>query len=243
MGELELSVALIEPEVAGNIGAVARVMANFNFKNLIIVNPKVPIGDVEFARAKGGWRVLRDATIIDNLKDLKRPSLLVATSARLARDYDVRRIPIKPEQLADLLSRISGDVVIMFGRESYGLTNEEIDMADILVNIPASKDYPVLNLSHAVAIILYEVWKKIPGGKVEIRVASSEQKNLLIECFNEVVSKIGLPDFKERIAIRCFKNLIGRATISSREATTLIGVTRKILRRMGKNTDQDDLHL
>src|SRR3989344_5033915 len=118
-----ITVALIEPETPGNIGAAARVMANFGYSDLILVSPKCDyLSEEARIRAKHGLGVLKKA----KLKDwnwLKRQDTLVATTAQIGRDYNIPRSPISPEQLAENVH----NATLVFGREGAGLSNEEIE--------------------------------------------------------------------------------------------------------------------
>ncbi len=88
------------------------------------------------------------------MKDL---DLRIATSSIADTEKDMLRRSVKPWEIHDFLSNIKNTAII-FGRESVGLTRDEIMKADMLLHIPANPDYPVLNLSHAVGIVLYEIY-------------------------------------------------------------------------------------
>ena len=89
--------------------------------------------------------------MLNLVKNIPKLQTLVATTAKIGTDYNIPRSPITPAQLSSIYK---GSVGLIFGRESIGLTNEEIQQADFVVTIPASKKYPVMNLSHSVSIIL-----------------------------------------------------------------------------------------
>ena len=157
-------VVLVEPYYAGNIGSVARLIKNFSFHQLYLVKPRAyHLSDEAFQWAMHAKDVLERATVVKRLEDaLKDASLVVATTAK-PHEKMVRRTPITPKKLAEVVEPYwnSDEVVaIMFGREPSGLANEELDMADILVTIPTSPEYPAMNLSHSVAVILYEIYTR-----------------------------------------------------------------------------------
>jgi len=133
-----ISIVLIEPENPGNIGAITRVMANFGFESLFLVNPKCDhLSQEAKNRAKHAQEVLNNAKTIKNLNKF---DYLIATTAQIGTDYNLPRSPIKPEQLAKILPE-KGNIALVFGREGIGLTNEEINKADFVVTIPTNKKY------------------------------------------------------------------------------------------------------
>ena len=155
-----ISVAILEPKTPGNVGAVARVMKNFGFRELIVINPQCDIlADEALARAKHAKDVLKKAKIIKSLKSLKY-DYLIATTGKTGGSYNVTRLTVTPEQVSEEIPR-NAKTVLLFGREGIGMTNEEIEGCDIVVNIqtPGSSNYRTLNLSHAVAVVLYELSK------------------------------------------------------------------------------------
>ncbi len=231
---MEVLVVLVEPEHPGNVGAVARVIKNF-IGQLVIVNPKFSSFDEAYARAKHGREVLENARIVSNLKEaLANVDCVIATTARLGDQYHVFRTPITPEKLAESMKNVEGRVAILFGRESIGLTNEELKLADIVVTIPASDTYPTLNLSHAVAIILYELFKTLSSRsrRIKVRTASKVEREQALKFFREIIEKLDYQEEKKPLVEKAFKNIISRAWISGREIHTLLGVLRRIKNRL-----------
>ena len=159
-----IEIILVEPRKQENVGSVARVMKNFGFDKLILVNPKCKIGVKANKVVKHAKDVLKNTKIKD-FSYLKRPDYLVGTTSKLGTDYNIPRNPISVEDLALKISNIINNkkikIGLLIGREGTGLNNKEINLCDILVTIPASKKYPTLNVSHATSIILYELFKKI----------------------------------------------------------------------------------
>ncbi|ODS38529.1 MAG: hypothetical protein A7316_00965 [Candidatus Altiarchaeales archaeon WOR_SM1_86-2] len=229
------SVILVGPKYPGNIGAVARIMKNFGLMELILLNPaEREISKKARIMATHAQDVLNDAITLDSFDALKeRFDFLIATTAVIGRDKNPLRTPILPEQLETAVD-LEGKIGLVFGREDHGLSNEEIEMCDLLVTIRASSDYPTLNVSQAVAIILYEISKleRKGIGLKKFRKADKIEKGVLLEKFNDLVDAVGLEDFRARIAKKTFKSLIGRAFISGREAFTLTGVFRRASERI-----------
>jgi TrmH family RNA methyltransferase len=228
-----VKVVLVEPEKSGNVGAVARVMANFGFKDLILIDPKCKhMCQTARNRAKHAQKVLK-STKTRTWKYLKKNYTLVATTAQLGTDYNIPRSPISPSQLSQLIAdkKIRKDVAVVFGRESSGLSNEEILECDFVVTIPADKKYPVLNLSHSIAIILYELSKQKPGKTGEhIVFASKKEKEQLMKLLKKVLSKMKFATpAKKQTQIKVWKRMIGKSFLTKREAFALMGFFKKLI--------------
>jgi len=222
----EFSVILVEPKYQGNIGSVARVMKNFGFTKLVLINPP-KLGGEARAMAMHGLDILKDATTMrfDDLKE--RFDFLIATSAITAGDSNAMRSPVLPEELKNSID-LNGRIGILFGREDKGLSNEEIASCDMLLAIPASEEYPTLNLSHSVAVILYELSGISNRGKLKkFRRANKVEKEILLKKFDMLVDSVYMEEFRRKVAKKTFKQLVGRAFISGREATSLTGVFRR----------------
>ncbi|MEM4446508.1 MAG: RNA methyltransferase [Candidatus Jordarchaeales archaeon] len=229
----EIVVVLVEPEHASNVGAVARLIKNF-MGELVIVNPKFSSFEEAYILAKRGKDVLEQARIVSSIEEaVSNVDCVVATTAKLGDQYNVFRTAITPQLLAENLKSVRGRVAILFGRESIGLTNEELKLADIVVTIPTSDTYPTLNLSHAVAIVLYELFKSLSGSKrIKARTANKVEREQAIKFFREIIQLLGYREEKIPLVEKAFRNIISRAWISGREIYTLLGVLRKIRDRL-----------
>ncbi len=224
------SVILVEPKYEGNVGSVARVMKNFGFNELMLVNPP-PLDKKARAMSMHGRDVLENAKIFGSLNDAREEiDFLVATSSVIGADKNQLRTPVFPEYLHKTAS-LKGRVGLVFGREDYGLYNTEIKLCDLLVSIPANETYPTLNLSHSVAIILYEITK--PGfieKKTNLKKfwkADKIEKKILLEKFDELVDLAHRREQDANLAKKTFRQLTGRSFISGRESSTLIGLFKR----------------
>lgn len=224
-----ISVILIEPSKSGNLGAIARVMANFGFDNLVLVNPKCKKTAREaIKRAKHGLYVLRKAKVV---KKIPKMDTLVATTAKLGTDYNIPRSPISPEQLSEIIQP-NTKIGLVFGREGPGLRNEEVMACDFVCTIPSSSKYPTLNLSHSVAIILYELSKKMPNKKVSEHIifASSVEKEQLNKMLEKTLKMLPFTAEQKRNTQRLvWKKMIGKSFLTRREAYALMGFFKKLL--------------
>jgi tRNA/rRNA methyltransferase len=226
-GQLIVRVVLLEPEKSGNIGAIARSMKNFELDQLWIVNPKVTIDGEARAYAMRGLQVLESARTVSTLNEaLKDVDMVAGTSSVTARSIsNISRIAITPKQLAERVSDSKGTLAIVFGRESSGLTNTEIESCDFMVTIPAGRDYNVLNIATAASIVFYEIFQGT--GIVINEVASASSKKRLLVQFDRLTQRCGIQSHRRRLASRAFRNVISRSFISKREASLLVGVFRK----------------
>jgi tRNA/rRNA methyltransferase len=231
------SVVLVEPKYEGNVGSVARVMKNFGFSELILVNPP-RLGKEARSMAMHGRDVLDNSRVFDGFKRLEEEfDFLIATTAVIASDKNPLRTPMPLQDLNNALE-VEGRIGLVFGREDHGLYNEEIEACDLLVSIPTNPGYPTLNLSHSVAVILYELSRLGLEDKrkkmKKFRKADLVEKKILLEKFDFLVDSVHSREQDAKLAKKTFRQLIGRAFISGRESFTLIGLFRKTLKKMGK---------
>jgi len=232
-----ISIILIEPKRQENLGAIARSMKNFGFENLVLVNPKCKIGKSAIKVAKHGKSIL-DKVKIKDFSYLKRFDYLIGTSAILGTDYNIPRNAINADQLADRLSNIKQKnsksklkIGILIGRESIGLKNQEINLCDILVSIPASKKYPTLNISHACSIVLYELFKKFnsENSTSNIKFATKKDKEIIMKYMNKALNKMEFSTKEKKETQRIvWKRVIGKAMLTKREAFAVMGFLRKL---------------
>ncbi len=235
MGNLEFGVVLVEPQIQGNVGAVARVMENFGIEDLLLVNP-CEIGDEAEKRAVHAQSVLENAKTFEGVKEAFMGfDLAVGTSGHFTEnDKEFPRIAMTPKELAEKLSEIEGRVALVFGRENWGLNNEELALCDFLVTIPTSDRYPIMNLSHAVSVLLYE----LSNGQFDVakpRLASGKEKEALIDRFTELMEISGFPEHKHEKTTVMFRRLLGRAVPSGREYHRLMGVLGRAIIKMRNN--------
>ncbi|MFX0122499.1 MAG: RNA methyltransferase [Candidatus Hodarchaeota archaeon] len=227
------SVILVEPSKPQNLGNIARVMMNFGFSNLILINPILDLSDPEIkVVARRADVIINQAQLVMDLHDVRESfNFLIGTTARVGGDHNLKRITIPPERLLKENFHCN-KLAIVFGREQSGLSNEEISICDLLVSIPTHITYPVMNISHAVAIILYYLSQKFQdiyqGSEVELnhRAASFRERQQLMSYFKRVVDTTGYHPEKHHVAIQAFSNVLSRGYVTGRELTTLMGVLK-----------------
>jgi TrmH family RNA methyltransferase len=137
--------------------------------------------------------------------------------------------------------RFDSKTAIVFGRESNGLSNEELSMCDSIITIPASTEYPVLNLSHAVAVVLYELSKQYPAQKKEtlfsrIGLMQPKQRDLLYRHVQTVTEQIIADEQKQKNIVCILKKMIARSGLSRRESFALFGFFKKLYKTITEQT-------
>jgi len=244
---LSFTIVLVRPEHAANIGSVTRIMENFNFKKLVIFNPIESRDKILSYETQGyamhGRDVLFNADIIEikNHEDhiaefknfMKDFDFIIATTAKGKNYSNIRRLAIFPEDLALPRSKIPINIAILFGRESQGLTNEEISDVDLLLRIPTSNQYPTLNLSHACGIILYEIFKKvnilkIGRGKNPVLLADNDDRQILYRIIKNLIVKLKVSSYKKDKIFYAFRNSFGRNFMSKKELHLILGLFSKV---------------
>lgn len=229
----DIRVVLVGPKFEGNVGAVARAMANFDVQELYLVSP-CEIGDDARRRAKHGNDILDNAVIVDTLDEaLKDCFLVCGTSGIVTKgDSNFVRVPISPRALAERANEYTEKIALVFGREDLGLYQDELSKCDVLVHIPSSDTYPVLNLSHAVTIVLYEMF----GCKLQRpNPANLEEKEQMFEFFDNILDAINYPEHRKESTSVMFRRLIGRSVPTKWEYNTILGVFKDAARLAEKN--------
>src|SRR5258708_13100197 len=151
-------VVLVEPQLGENIGMAARAMGNFGLTRLRIGNPRDGWPNVHAGRAASGEDPIMDQ--VELFCSVERAvadcTLLFATTARA---HDQAKPVVAPQAAAQEMSTqiaSGGKVGILFGRERYGLQNEEVALADRIITFPVNPAFASLNLAQAVLLIGYE---------------------------------------------------------------------------------------
>ncbi len=225
---VEIYIAFVEPQFSGNIGFLARTMANFGFKKLILVNPN-EIDKDAYRFAKHAGDIIENAIIMSNFEELRDfLDYAVATSGvDTVSPKKFKRIAITPREFASKLPQLSGRVGIIFGRENYGLYNEEIGKCDLLIRIPTSEEYPIMNVTHAAAIVLYEIFLQDFEPR-ERDLAESFELELLNHRFSEILDLINFPKHKGKNTEVMLRRILGRATLSKWEYHSMMGLLKRI---------------
>ncbi|MCK4652314.1 MAG: RNA methyltransferase [Methanosarcinales archaeon] len=227
---MHIRIILNEPLYAGNIGSIARVLKNFGYRDLVLVNP-CPIDDEAWMMAQHAYDLLDGARVFETLGDATAGSNLIIGTTGMRGETTGRHIRMPaytPERIREKLSGTKGGASvasIVFGREDHGLTNEELMMCDMLMSIPTAEQYPIMNLSHAVAVVLYEL---SDIGIGDILLADRCDLDLLYEHLEGVLCDLGYPAHKKHKTTLMLRRIFGRAELTAREVYTLRGILRLV---------------
>lgn len=230
-------VVFVEPEAPGNVGFMARVMKNFGLHRLFLIKP-CALGEEAQYHAMHAQNVLRDSVTypsIGQFLENEQVDFVVGTTGTAGGSYNVPRIAITPEKLAESIDP-DAKVALIFGREGDGLSNQELELCDVVVAIPTSDDYPIMNISHAASVIFYELFKKVkPYPRGEVRESSRQEREDILAYLDQILEELDYPSHKHQKALTIFGRIMGRAFITGREAHTTKGVFRKIRDRLIKD--------
>jgi tRNA/rRNA methyltransferase len=228
---LEFSVILVGPKFQGNIGLIARLMKNFGVSDLRLVDGP-ELRSQAWKRAMHAQDILEAARSFKTLDEaLEDVDYTVGTSG-ISSKHDKKHLRnfVRPPDFAKRIRRMAGRVGLLFGRENYGLSVEELTKCDILVHIPTNPEYPILNISHAVAIVLYELFQ--PQARVHMpEKASGFEKEVVNRKFAELLELIDYPAHKRANTKIMFRRILGRAVLSEWEFFTLMGVMSKAINK------------
>jgi TrmH family RNA methyltransferase len=245
---MKLRVVLVEPLYDGNVGSVARAMKNFGFHDLVMVNP-CKIEDYGSAMASHARDVLQMSKSFSSLPEaLEGANLVVGTTGkRLETEQHHLRLHLRvpcftPAELREKLNGKEGTVALLLGREDCGLNSEELAICDMVVSIPTSGEYPVMNLSHAAAILFYELFGSqggAEGGATEM--ASRQSLNLLQEGANSLLREVCYPQHKADFADLMLRRIFGRTELTERETRSLLGIIKRIRWRITHGEEDTSL--
>ncbi len=228
-------IVLVAPEYGMNVGSVARAMKNFGFSELFIVSPKCnPLGFDAIKYSKHAKEVLQKAKIRKTLSQAtKGCKFTIGTTGVLYRHYNktFRSLIALRKLKTKLKKQRQGKIALAFGNEGIGLSEKHISACDFLVTIPTSEKYPILNLSHAVAIVLYEL------SSLNIKAyepAGEKEKQELVRSFSLITDKFSKDMRNPKKAKIAFKRMVGKSMLSDKECATILGVLRKAAKKLGK---------
>ena len=229
MNKNNISFILHKPQLSENIGACARAIKNFNFKRLILINPK-PIfpNDKILATSVGAKDIITQSKKYDTLEQaLGKIDIVIATSARF-RNKNIKHINLEDLKKINFKKKIG----FLFGSEASGLSNEEISYANYTLQIPTNPDFKSLNLSHSLIIIAQYVanvikLKNIPFKKSKKVKAAGKKEiqsmlNLCIKNLDEI--DFFKPKEKRAKMLENLRNIFYKMDLSDKETRILSSV-------------------
>ena len=236
-------IILCRPEESRNVGAVCRAMANNGLKNLRIVGKKEDF-DEERVRilAIHAASIWENALFFNSITEAASDCTIVAGTTR--RRGKKRGKLLLPEEFADTADGISvdGKVAVIFGNERTGLEEEELDECTMGVTIPSSDEFGSLNLSHAVQIISYHIFRKSLEDKNKLSrgslPVSLERLGKTVDEITDSLQKIGFFKLAGRPDMEKFwRDILSRAALSESEAKYIEKVFNKAAGLIGKSRE------
>jgi TrmH family RNA methyltransferase len=227
-------VVVVDAETPGNVGTIARAMKNFGLSDLLLVNPPELEPDGEAYGFAGHARedVLPNAEAV-TFEEVVRNYHTVGFTAITNEDSrrHVRWPFTTPVELRETLREVDTRTALVFGREGKGLNNDELARLDQVASIPASEEYPVMNLGQAATVVLYEL-RELTVEETQLPDPDqSRAPEAEIERFYDYFAEfLDLSDHKahkQGKTNRMIRRLIGRAHPTDREMATLLGVFRR----------------
>lgn len=235
------AVILCEPQLGENIGTAARAMANFGLWDLRLVRPRDGWpNERAVAAASRADHVIERVRVFETLEEaIADLTLVLATTAR---SRDLQKEVIGPDEAATRMAAQVGagkNVGLLFGREKWGLLNDEVALADAIVTLPVEPAFASLNIAQAVLLMAYE-WRRhselgavLPFGDAMAEVAPREE---LVGLFGHLESTLDGSGFftapdKRPTVINNLRTMLERGKFTSQEIRTLRGVISSIDRR------------
>ncbi len=235
MNFANVRMVLVETTHPGNIGAAARAMKNLGLRRLVLVSPLLFPHAEATARAAGADDVLAATQVVDSLdRALSGCRLVLGVSARRR---GIAAPELDPRQCAVQVAghSVQTEVALVFGRESSGLNNDEMDRCHFLVRIPAEPEFGSLNLAVAVAIIAYELRLATLAGidasaaAARRPPATAEEMAHLYAHLQQVLLATGfLNPANPRQLMRRLRRLFNRAQPDQNEVNILRGILASI---------------
>jgi tRNA/rRNA methyltransferase len=235
------AIILVEPQLAENIGMVARAMANFGLSDLRLVKPRdgwptgggLPKGAHQ--AASGAVHILQGAALFPDARSaIADLNLVFATTAR--NRGQMKRVFTPAEMMPDVAARIgSGQRVgVLFGRERTGLENDEISLADAIVTFPVNPQFASLNLAQAVLLMGYE-WLRAAHGDVKPFAAETQppaRREMVVSLFDYLEDELDrggfFPPDKREIMARNLRDILHRLEMTEQDCRTLRGAVHAL---------------
>jgi len=223
-----LRIVLVEPQEAGNVGAVARAMKNFGFGELWIVGQHPQLVPVSGWWASGADDILENARFAPELLDaVKDAHLTVATTSTRGRTSPVT---FSPRTLAGRFASLGQGqtLALVFGRENSGLTREELVLCQHTASIPANESFPTMNLAQSLCVFCYELSAIVPAGGEVRELADAAMVERMHQRVREVLHEAGFLHETNPHIYDDVRAMAARADLDAREVTILLGIIRQV---------------
>ena len=229
---------LVKPQLGENIGACARSLKNFGFSKLNIVSPKQawPNNKAK-STSVGAFDIIKKTKVFNNTYNaIDDYDVVVSLSAR-KRDINKKHISIN-QFLKIIKTKKNTKFALMFGPEASGLSNDDLSLSNYVLQIPTSKKFKSLNLSHSLTVICYEIFKLINFKKFDksgknIKIASKNKISSLIFHLEKLLDKKGffVPAEKKHSMIMNINNLFYRLEPNDKEVRILASIISSLVKK------------
>jgi tRNA/rRNA methyltransferase len=227
-------IVLVNTQLPENLGATARSMLNFQFERLRVINPKFSLDNEKIIPVcAGADKVIKKIKVFEKFSDsIKDFNYVIATSNRVRSQ---KKNEISFRKLKEIISK-NFKVAIVFGPEKSGLDNEDLSLCDYTIKINSNQKFSSLNLSHAVAIVCYNLYtlllKKGESNKEKL-IENVAKKNELLSFYKILEETLDTSNFfnvkeRKKITFQKIKNIFCKYKMSSEEVRTLISIFKKI---------------
>ncbi|MCR4790220.1 MAG: RNA methyltransferase [Treponemataceae bacterium] len=242
MNGQNICVILCHPDESRNVGSVCRAMANNDVKELRIVGRKEDYNEEQVKTLSiHAFYIWQQAKFFESLEDaIKDCSIAAGTTRR--RGKKRKDFLCLPDEFARNISNINqGKIAIIFGNERTGLTDQELESCTVGINIPSSEEFGSLNLSHAVQVMLYTLFRQYGKQQNGYLPVSLERLDKTVNCIADNLQKIGFFKVTGRQDMEAFwRGILSRSSLSEGEAQYLEKVFTKAGGLAGKNKGTQD---
>lgn len=232
-------IVLVEPQLPENIGMVARAMANFGLSELRLVNPREEFpNDKAIATASKADHIINGARVYATLREsLSDMNYIFATTARQRDGFKPVRSAVEAAEVLRRKEESGERTAILFGRERWGLNNEEISLSDEIVTFPVNPAFASLNIAQAVLLMSYEWMKSGLERKTDTAFRNVEMepahKATLYGLFNQLEEALDVrgyfrPKERKEIMVENLRSVLTRAAFSEPEVRLLRGVVSSL---------------
>ncbi len=227
-----MDICLVSPKGLINIGSIARLLANFPLGDLIIVNPpKDYKGAIVKKYALKAYDIIENSKTYNDLSQIKEKyDIIIGTTARTGGEKHFLRKPLPLEKA--IKKALSTTSLIVFGPEDRGLSNEELKYCDVVTTIPTSQRYRSMNLSHAVAVVLFYAWYiniNTKHNKKESSNINEQKLRKLLDLIDEIIDLLEFPRGRGKTTPRyLWRNIFIRAELTENDIRNLFGFFRRI---------------
>ena len=234
---------LVKPQLGENIGACARSMKNFGFSKLHIVSPKINFPDHKAkATSVGAFDIINKAKVFKDTKEaIGSFDTVISLSAR-RRDINKKHISLN-DFIKLIRKKGNSNFGLMFGPEASGLSNEDLSFSNYVLQIPTSKKFKSLNLSHSLTVVCYEIFKQLNFNKFEkegkkIKISSKNKIYALLSYLEKLLEKKGFfaPIEKKHSMLMNINNLFYRLEPNDKE----LRILASIISSLSKNNINDN---